>query len=121
MGGVGKAAWLSGQSCTMTPTSSYTTIAEVPGTFRNLVFEVYMSPSTSTEPVDFRLVQAMPRLEAQTSDINFKFPSTVYLQKTSSFTVNTTKGCYMFAAQVRMSTNSTDFATTVQAKWMGIT
>lgn len=105
---------------TYTPTSSYVTFAEVPGTARNLVFEVILSPSTGTEPVDFRLMQGMPRHAAQTSDITYSFPSTTYTQKTSSFTINTTKGCYMFALQVRQSTNSTDYATSVYAKWVGI-
>lgn len=113
-----------GVTCSYTPTSSYITFAEVPGTARNLVFEVFLSPTTGTEPVDFRLMQGMPRTVDKygmgTSGIVYNFPSTTRTQKTSSFTINTTKGCYMFALQVRQSTNSTDFATTVQARWLAI-
>ena len=107
-----------------TPTSGYITFAEVPGTFRNTIFEVIMSPATGTEPVDFRLMQGLPRiLDAVgmgTSDLVFTYAATTYTQKTSSFTINTTKGCFTFALQVRQSTNSTDFATTVQSRWIGI-
>jgi len=115
-----KIAYFSGESTTFTPTSSYVTYAEVPGTARNLVFEVHMSPSTGTEPIDFRLMQSMPRHAAQTSDLKYNLQSTQLLQKTSSFTKNTGKNCYMFAAQVRQSTNSTDFGTSVKIKWMGV-
>lgn len=115
-----KIPFFHGESCSFTPTSSYVTYVEVPGTARNLVFEVYMSPSTGTEPIDVRLMQSMPRLDAQTSNINYLLQSTEYTQRTSSHTFNTTKGCYQFALQARQSTNSTDFATTVKVKWMGI-
>jgi len=109
-----------GVTSNYTPTSSYVTFAEVPGTSRNLVFEVMLTPTTGTEPVDFRLMQGLPRLGAGTSNIVYNFASTTYTQKTSSFTINTTKGCYMFALQVRQSTNSTDFGTSVQSRWIAI-
>lgn len=115
-----KIPYFYGQSCTFTPTSSYATYVEVPGTARNLVFEVYMSPSTGTEPIDVRLMQSMPRLDAQSSNIRYWMQSTEYTQRTSSHTFNTTKGAYQFAFQARQSTNSTAFATAVQIKWMGI-
>jgi len=102
------------------PTSAYATFGEAPGTGRNLVLEVTMSPSTGTEPVDFRLVQGMARLDARTSDVIYTFASTTYTQKTSSFTINTTKNAFQFALQVRQSTDSTDFGTTVSAKWIVI-
>jgi hypothetical protein len=114
-----KISYFSGESSTYTLTSSYTTIAEVPGTARNLIFEVYLAPTTGTLPVDLRLMQAMPRLDAQTSDLNYGMQTTVYTQKTSSFTFSTGKGAYMFAAQIRQSTNSTAVGT-AQIKWMGI-
>ncbi len=114
-----KISFFTGESSSFTLTSSYVTYAEVPGTARNLVFEIYLAPTTGTLPVDFRLMQGMQRLEAATSDINYKFQSTEYTQKTSSFTVRTGKGCYSFAAQVRQSTNSTS-AGTAQIKWIGI-
>jgi hypothetical protein len=113
----GKIPYFSGESSTFTPTSSYVTYAEIPGTARNLVLEVYAG---STGMFDARLVQSMPRLDAQTSDINYKFPATTYANKSSSWSFNTTKNSYMFAFQARQSTNSTTFATTLQLKWMGI-
>jgi hypothetical protein len=112
-----KIAFFSGESSTFTPTSTYVTYAEVPGTARNLVFEVYAG---STGVFDVRLVQAMPRLDAQTSDLNYKFPATTYSNKSSTWSFNTTKGAYMFAFQARQSTDSTSFATPLQIKWMGI-
>ncbi len=111
--------YFTGESSTFTLTSSYTTFAEVPGTARNLVFEIYLKPSTGTLPADVRLVQAIPRLSAVTSDLNFSLQSTVYTQNTSSFTFSTGKGAYAFALQARQSTNSTS-AGTIQAKWIGI-
>lgn len=112
--------YFGGVSSSYSPTSSYGTFERIPGTGRNTVLEVIMSPSTGTEPIDFRLVQGMPRLTAGTSDIDFRFASTTYTNKTSSFTISTTKGCYMFALQTRQSTNSTTFSTTVQARWIAI-
>lgn len=114
--------FFSGESSTFTPvTSSYGQFAEVSGVARNLTFEIYLSASTAAQPLDFRLVQGMHRLEAETSDILYLFPATTYTQKTSSFTINTTKGAYMFALQAKISSASTTVYTrTVQAKWLGI-
>ncbi len=110
-----------GESSSVTlVTSGYTQVAEVPGVARNLVFEIYIT-STAATAVDARLVQGMARLDAKTSDINYKFPATTLTQKTSNFSFNTTKGAYMFALQAKISTASTDAtATSVKAKWIGI-
>lgn len=111
--------FVEGVTSVYTVTSAYATFAEVPGTARNLVFELILSPSTSN-PIDFRLMQGLPRLAVGSSDVVYNFPATTYLQKSSDFTMNTTKGCYLFALQARQSTAATTFAATVQSRWIGI-
>lgn len=111
--------FFTGESSVYTPTSAYATFAEAPGIARNLIFEIYLKPSTTADPVDFRLVQGMPRLESSTSNIRYLFPATTYNANTSSFTIRTGKGAYSYALQAKLSTSSTA-VTTVQAKWIGI-
>ncbi len=116
--------YFTGESTSYTEavTSAYTQHAEVPGTARNLVFEVYLNATTSAEPIDLRLVQGMPRLDAKTSAIVYSIPATTYAQKSSSFTFNITKGAYSFSLQTKLSTGSTSVeGRTVQVKWIGIT
>lgn len=111
--------YFTGESSTYTVTSAYGTFAEVSGVARNLIFELYLAPATCN-PIDFRLVQAMPRLTAATSDLNFQFAATTLTNKSSDFTKNITKGCYVYALQAKQSTAATDFAATIQAKWIGV-
>jgi hypothetical protein len=105
-----------GLTCAYTPTSAYVTFAKVPAIGSDLLFDAILSASTIAEKIDLRFVRSIASESSQ-----FLLVSTTFENQTSGFQGNTTKHALAFALQARQScTLSTDFARTIQVRFMTV-